>query len=151
MLIKCWGDLKQFGLVPMTGEACALGMRMLVEVEPRGEVILHQFFNVYRMEYHSFGKSKTVMLPRSIFNELAVFCLLTLPNIVEVWDIENFGMNGIEQKYAERAQAVWEEAQKHEMQSLSGRITARWRRNRYGQPTNAEGTVNVHTFSGVCP
>lgn len=151
MEIRDWGHMKQFGLSHMTGEACALGMRQLIEVDDGGEKLLNDFFNVYQIRLHSFGSAKTIMLPRTIFKELASFALLTMTDVVEVWDVDYY-VKGIENEYTELYARMWEEAmQRDDRQSPFGRINGRWRRNRFNQPCNEQGTVHRHQMLGVCP
>ncbi len=80
-----WEDLKQFGIRPLTGEACVHGMRLLCDLSTRGADTIRAFFglpgsarlaenwNQGPEDDRSIG---SVMLPRGIFQELAAFCLL---------------------------------------------------------------------------
>ena len=34
--ISCWNDLQPFGIIPLTGEACGLGYRILFDLDERG-------------------------------------------------------------------------------------------------------------------
>ena len=81
--VRSWSDLRQFGIDCLTGEACAYSMRLLCDVDARGEKLLAQFFgNVTLNADHwnsgseEYPATKSVMLPREIFVPLAAFCLL---------------------------------------------------------------------------
>lgn len=70
-------NLEQFGVKCLTGEACGLGMRVLCDVTEEGMDLLREFT---RMEVTCDSwnekrgiKSGSVMLPRSIFQDLWIF------------------------------------------------------------------------------
>jgi hypothetical protein len=37
--ITCWNDLREFGIDPLTGEACGLGYRILFDLDERGVLV----------------------------------------------------------------------------------------------------------------
>lgn len=39
-------DLEQFGIIPLTGEACSIGMRMLCDLTTQGKAIVEECFGV---------------------------------------------------------------------------------------------------------
>jgi len=81
MNIRCWQDLAQFGIQPLTGESCALGMRSLCDVTEKGKELLTAFFggNISFKEGTNWnsGAKYSVMLPYSILQDLSVFAVLT--------------------------------------------------------------------------
>lgn len=81
MNIRSWQDLAQFGIQPLTGESCALGLRSLCDVTEKGKDLLTAFFggNINFVEGTNWnsGANYSVMLPYSIFQDLAVYAVLT--------------------------------------------------------------------------
>lgn len=78
--IRNWNDLRQFGILPLTGEACALSIRILCDLTPAGQQFIHRFFALpyntpMSRAWNSEGTG-SVMLPYSILPDLAAFCLL---------------------------------------------------------------------------
>ena len=96
LTIRSWNDLEQFGIVPLTGEACPLSMRILCDLTPRGERIvsavlgsadlkvtlsLRPAYNgaVCRLtggESPEERATKAIMLPYDMLRTLAVFVLI---------------------------------------------------------------------------
>lgn len=81
MAIYSFDDLRPYGITPLTGEACGLGMRVLCDLTPAGEKILTDFLggNVSFKKGSNWnsGAVSSVMLPYSILKELGAFVLLT--------------------------------------------------------------------------
>jgi hypothetical protein len=44
--VNCWKDLEPFGIVPLTGESCGLGYRILFDVTERGRRVLARCLGV---------------------------------------------------------------------------------------------------------
>jgi hypothetical protein len=94
--IRNWNDLEKFGIVPLTGEACGLSMRLLCDITARGKRILQTLFglqdlavtltlrpawngSVIRLTGGEAPEEKathSVMLPADLLRTLAVFCLV---------------------------------------------------------------------------
>lgn len=88
--IRNWNDLEKFGIVPLTGEACRLSMRLLVDLTARGKRIVEAMFSAMDLKVTftlppewngSSGTpeeraSNSMLLPVELFRPLAVFCLL---------------------------------------------------------------------------
>jgi hypothetical protein len=82
--IESWYDLEAFGIIPLTGEACGLMMRLLCDVTEGGRKIVERFLGgtvAIKPGSHWNGGSKddphvgSVLLPRGIFTDLAAFTL----------------------------------------------------------------------------
>lgn len=82
--VRCWDDLRAFGIEALTGEACSLAMRLLCDVTERGKGIVESFLG-RRIALESGsnwnGGSKddphvaSILLPRSILEDLGAFAL----------------------------------------------------------------------------
>jgi len=84
--IDCWNDLEEFGIIPLTGEACGLSMRLLCDVTADGASLIERFLGgtvtITKRSNWNEGREEdfhvgSVMLPRSIFGDLAAFLLYT--------------------------------------------------------------------------
>jgi hypothetical protein len=82
--VRSWNDLEQFGIVPLTGEACGFNMRILCDVTTEGKAYLERFFGgnmQIRAGSNWNGGSKgnphvgSVLLPYSILTDLGAFLL----------------------------------------------------------------------------
>ena len=47
--INCWDDLSQYGIVPLTGEACGLSYRILCDVTAAGKRIIEKALDVAQL------------------------------------------------------------------------------------------------------
>jgi len=66
--------LKQFGVIPLTGEACGLAMRILCDLTEDGVQLIREFLRVEpTAEPWNREGVKSIMLPVSIFQELWIF------------------------------------------------------------------------------
>lgn len=75
--LEGWRDLEQFGIRILTGEACAYGMRVLCDLTEEGLRHVENFFSVLcPNENWNSSAVKSVLLPRSLFIDLAAFVLL---------------------------------------------------------------------------
>lgn len=88
--LKCWDDLRPYGIDLLTGEACAYSMRLLCDVNEEGKKLLEEFFggcitiadgSNWNSGTKYGGSVGSVMLTRSIFAELAAFILLTTTEV----------------------------------------------------------------------
>ena len=100
--VHCWNDLRQFGINILTGEACALGMRVLCDLDEQGVRLMREVFGLpdlectlreemrdlppecgnqaarLRQRVRQFDRNMnsegiaSIMLPRSLFTDLAV-------------------------------------------------------------------------------
>jgi hypothetical protein len=81
-VLRNWNDLKQYGIISLTGEACGLSIRLLCDVTPKGRKYLEEFFGGHiKIETgsewnHSEGQDASIMLPYGMFCEFASFLLI---------------------------------------------------------------------------
>ena len=83
--LTCWNDLREFGIDGLTGEACTYSLRLLCDVNHRGAEILCELFGLppgtkLAENWNSGSGNKSpsigsVMLPYSLFIDVAAFCL----------------------------------------------------------------------------
>ncbi len=84
--IENWSDLRSFGFDRLTGEACAYGMRQLVDMSAMGAATWREFlglpYNATLAESWNSGTHNpsgpsvaSAMIPYDLFRQLAVFCL----------------------------------------------------------------------------
>jgi hypothetical protein len=78
-------DLQEFGINPLTGEACRVGRRILCDLTYEGEKIVADLlglnyvtFNKYRTFPASWnsGSTGSFMLPYELITDLMVWCLI---------------------------------------------------------------------------
>lgn len=82
--LKSWHDLAQFGIEPLTGEACGLMMRILCDVTSNGKQVLEKCLGVRSIDLQPPWNSGatddphigSMMLAPEFFCPIAVFCLL---------------------------------------------------------------------------
>ena len=80
LTIRTWRDLEPYGIISLTGEACKLGIRMLCDLTNDGVNIIGRVFGLrggdcLAENWNSTGV-KSILLPYSIFNDLAACCLI---------------------------------------------------------------------------
>lgn len=79
--IKNWEDLEPYGINELTGEACAAGLRLLCDLTEDGKANAYAFLGIPLdtpvAENWNIGGAASIMMPRSVFKELAAFLLLT--------------------------------------------------------------------------
>ena len=101
--INCWDDLSQFGILPLTGEACGLMYRILCDVTARGKRVLEKALGIPDLnlpESWNAGSEEnphigSVMLARDVLPFIGVFALLEA-GCPEVWLTKSGGLVGIE-------------------------------------------------------
>ena len=82
--VHCWNDLERYGIVPLTGEACGLGYRLLCDLTAKGKLILEKCLGTPGLNlpesWNRGGEADPhvgcVMLAREMLQPLAVFALL---------------------------------------------------------------------------
>ena len=141
-VLRNWNDLKQYGIISLTGEACGLSLRLLCDVTPSGRALLEEFFGgnliikTGSSWNHSEGQDASIMLPYGMFSEFAAFALIKAGGyqVAVVHDDGNVqGMN----------LETLQEYQKPEMQSIF-----KPRRIVKKTGTALGGTRNIHQMSG---
>ena len=101
--INCWDDLTQYGIVPLTGEACGLMYRILCDVTGGGKSVLEKALGVAELklpESWNCGSDDdphvgSVMLAREVLPFFGVFALLE-SGCPEVWLTKAGGLIGVE-------------------------------------------------------
>ena len=86
--INGWNDLKQFGINPLTGEACKLSMRTLCDLSDKGVMLICDFLGLQPNGFNANWNSKvdndpavaSIMLTRGIFDDLCKFAIFTVSN-----------------------------------------------------------------------
>ena len=101
-----WNDLEQLGINYLTGEACGLMMRVLCDVNETGRKTVEAFFRCKLGDNSNWNGQvdgepavASVMLPRSIFAELAAFAHVEqtgCPARIEIRNGEARGVIGME-------------------------------------------------------
>ena len=74
-------DLQDYGFTPLTGEACSLGMRILVDMTEQGCELFCECYGLPRVEKQfndnwNPGSIASVMLPYDAWGAIGVFALL---------------------------------------------------------------------------
>jgi hypothetical protein len=84
-VIRCWDDLRPYGIDGLTGEACGYSMRILCDVTEKGKALIERFFGgtiKITLDSNWNGGDKedphvgSIMLPYEILPVLGAFCLL---------------------------------------------------------------------------
>jgi hypothetical protein len=75
-----WNELRRYGINPLTGEACPFGLRVLTDLTERGRRIVLDMlgtdFITLNRNWNS-GSEFSVMIPRSLFQDVYVWCLIS--------------------------------------------------------------------------
>ena len=101
--ISSWDDLSNYGIIPLTGEACGLMYRILFDVTARGKKILEKAFEVSQLKLHESWNQGTdadphvgsIMLARDALPFVGIFALLE-NGCTEVWLTKGGSLIGIE-------------------------------------------------------
>jgi hypothetical protein len=81
-----WGDLKQFGINSLTGEACGYSMRLLCDLSEEGADLIRRFFGMpynsslcepWNSKVDAAPTTASIMLPRGIFDDLCQYILFS--------------------------------------------------------------------------
>ncbi len=156
--INCWDDIEQFGIKPLTGEACGYAMRLLCDVTPEGKSLIQSFLggNVEIKPGSNWNGGSgdnphvgSVLLARSMLTDLGAFALLKTGTAIVValhdgtvceMDQERFAQyNTLDTGAYERWLATDQKTPVPEML-----IKRTWRRS--SDP--GTGDRNTHAFSG---
>lgn len=146
--ITNWRDLEKYGIECLTGESCGLGLRLLCDVSPEGIALLEEFLSIKLTdENNSWNHQghegwKSILLPRGIFEDLAVFCLVKeegFKHVVVVnWDTKHATAFYIEGYHSD--------ALLEEFRAAANKIYDGQWKSFYNMGT--AGTRNRHYFSG---
>ena len=105
LMLDSWHDLERFGIEPLTGEACALGMRTLCDISPVGVELMESFFGIRfahgNNSWNHSGKDgwKSIMLPRDLFPSVAKFALIYIENCYAAVFVDYRSPNGVWRSY----------------------------------------------------
>jgi hypothetical protein len=88
--------LRRFGIGMLTGEACALGERVLCDVTEEGLKLLELAFDAriklgapYNNSVNGVPPIGSLLIPNKMFHTLAVVALSQVPGTVEIWQYSN--------------------------------------------------------------
>jgi hypothetical protein len=95
--------LSEFGIVPLTGESCGLGYRILCDVTVKGKLILEKCLGIPDLKlppnWNTGSEAEphvgSIMLAPELLVPIAVFALLE-NGCKEVWKVESQGVHGIQ-------------------------------------------------------
>lgn len=82
--VRCWRDMEEFGVMPLTGESCVLSLRLLCDLTPAGADLLEEYLggNVefragsnWNPGYGGNVHVASVTLPHDAWKDLAVIAL----------------------------------------------------------------------------
>jgi hypothetical protein len=101
--LRNWGDLEEFGISHLTGEACSLGQRSLCDVTKRGQQVLQNLLGCELKLSDNWNSGSphdphigSIMLPREWFQAVALWCLLSKGAVyAEVWIMKNGSVRGM--------------------------------------------------------
>ncbi len=131
-IINGWHNLESFGIISLTGEACGLGLRQLCDLTPKGADLVSDFLggNVKFTEgsnWNQSGAITSVMLPRGILQDLAIFCLLRKYPVAAITKFgQVIGMDD-ETLTSYKSDAAWMEANILRVHSKAGTARAGFR------------------------
>lgn len=148
--LSSWDDLRPYGIILLTSEACGLGMRLLFDLTADGRKIVEQFLgaDISSAPWNGPPAKASIMLPPEMYVPLAVFCLLTEFDhaLVVEWSAAMVGRAGRSiAGYYDGSQ--WEAMLAHARERLElGTITHYRDYSKSG--TAHDGQRNRHHFSG---
>ena len=104
--IRCWDDLREYGVKPLTGEACGLGYRLLCDVTEEGHRIIERCFDVTITLAEPWNREAigSIMLAPETLVPLGVFALLE-SGCCGAWRHKDGSVVGIEAGDAEHMRA----------------------------------------------
>lgn len=136
--------LGQFGVNVLTGEACKFGMRLLCDLSEEGADLVRQFFGAPDMDCLPLSWNKymphggravaSVLLPRSVMQDLMVYALFKVDGCSEVIVCPGHSIVGVRKTDEYRARYL-------ELAQNDSRYTV------LTNPGNGDGR-NTHLFSG---
>ena len=134
-------ELQEYGFNMLTGEACGVSMRLLVDLTEQGCLLLGSMLGgaEFTSENWNSGAVKSTMLPRSIFADLAAWCLLQDPEVEVVTTSPK--VQGDQYAYALAKSWTQEEWKKY-------RHVTEYTNSYYRSGTARGGLSNRHEFSG---
>jgi hypothetical protein len=137
--ISCWNDLAPSGIIPLTGESCGLGYRILFDVTEQGRAVIGRWLGIpgfklaepWNRGSDSDPHVGSILLSPESLIPLSAFALFAA-GYSEVWLIQQgvIGLNGDDS------------AQNREW------ARAHYKPTRILKPQGTAGERNVHQMSG---
>jgi hypothetical protein len=137
--ITCWNDLALWGIIPLTGESCGLGYRILFDVTGQGRAIIGRWLGIPDFKLaEPWNRSSeddphigSILLSPESLAPLSAFALFAA-GCTEVWFIEQgvIGMGGDDMA----KEREWARAQ--------------YKPSRILRPQGTAGERNVHQMTG---
>ena len=101
--INCWDDIREYGIVMLTGEACGLSYRLLCDVTAKGKATLEKALGVPDISLSAnwnHGSDDdphigSVMVPHLMLPFLGIFALLEA-GCTEIWIDKDNRLYGME-------------------------------------------------------
>ena len=105
--IHTWNDLQRYGINSLTGEACSYSQRLLCDLNEKGVDLVREYFGLmivlnpqaqfarnWNTQVNGAPAIASIMLPRSLFGDLAKFILFHVEKCdMACWRRDN-GWNG---------------------------------------------------------
>jgi len=140
--IRCWDDLRPYGIVVLTGEACGLGYRILCDVTEAGKKVLEKALDAAGLDLHenwNRGPAEdphvgAIMLAPELLVPVGVFALLE-NGCSEVWLTKGRSLVGLE---SDDSSQVVENFRQVYAENLTRRFAYR----------GTAGDRNVHAMTG---
>lgn len=120
--VRRWDDLAEFGIVPLTGEACGLMYRILCDLTDRGKRIVEKSLSVAEIRLHDAWNRGTetephigsIMVSPELMPFLGVFALLEA-GCCEVWMTKSNTVIGIEKSDSRSDVDLFQQNHGHEL------------------------------------
>lgn len=142
--IESWRDLEEFGIIPLTGESCAIGLRLLCDLTPEGVELLESYlgggvqFRKGTNWNSSQGQVASVTLAHSEWANIAVYAL------AREWQ---YVVKIVESEFYPPQVVGMDEEEWSERKEIYDKHAARYRI--YWQTNHPQRNLrNVHHFSG---
>ncbi len=143
--IESWRGLEEYGFELLTGEACGISQRLLIDLTQQGLDYLREFLSM-KIEpgnnwNHGRGAIASVMLPDSMWRELAIYILAqTYERVVSV----AYSGQGYRSSFVRGMSAdTWEECQESYQLRYPNSYRVYW-----SSGTARGGMRNRHEMSG---
>src|SRR3954462_7683010 len=96
-----WSD--GHGICLLTGEADALGLRILSDVNEDGKLLLQTLFGLPDIKFSESMNSKvngkpaigSIFIPVNLFHDIKIIALMCCESVVEVWEMTSGDMRGM--------------------------------------------------------
>ena len=142
--INSFNDLQQFGINPLTGEACKYGQRTLCDLNEKGCELVASFLGLVHNEvsrpfaanWNSTVNGEpavaSIMLTRGTMRDLSVFALLNVARCYAAIDTGDASLRGVDEQHCR----------------LYRELPSAGNFRFYVNPTPGTGDRNQHAFTG---